>query len=174
MPKLTIVVLALMLALAGPAAPAEIRCITANTIDGSSDPLAANFSGTALRVRGGNLPGLDLEVFSSDDAFVDPVTCDVGGTITCAGWDTDGAAEVYKKCQRNAPWRQVSNTGTITAATAFFGLEDSDCLYALKITDTGTTGSVCLHLAVTSERSLIPTNAVEDGSEIKPWSELVP
>ncbi len=161
--------LLLLALLATPAEAARIECITANTIDGST-----SLSATAIRVKGGNLAGADIEVYSDADAEDGPTTCTVGGSITCAGWDTSGAAEIWKRCDRNAPWLQMGNTATMTAATRYSVVLESDCLVALKVTDTGAGGDVCLYLSVTSEKGLSPTNEVQDGSTKGSWAELVP
>ncbi len=165
--------LALWLALffvAGSAAAARVECITAATID----PVTL-LSGTAIRVKGGNLSA-DIEVYSTDDASgVVPSIC---GAITCAGFDAGALAEVWTKCDRKAPWLLMENTFPFSEA-AKRGVDfESDCLIALKVTNTGATGSACLYLSVTNDRGLGPEDntktTVQDGEEKGDWAKKVP
>ena len=154
---------------------ARIECITGQSVetvacsDGTATPSTCDLSRTAIRVKTGNTTA-DIEVYADTDAVDSPSTCSVGGVVTCNGWDGTGEIAVYKKCDHNSTWRQVPNTTNRTAMFGWSIVRESDCHYALRVVNDGSTNSGCFYLSVTGERGLPADAEVTEGDETGRWA----
>lgn len=188
-------VVAVLVLICAPAAALRIECITPATTRSAVNCTAADdpwdcctgsgagatcddLSATAIRVDGHG--PVDYEIYASSEAEDAPTECTpvigAGAAVTCAGYDTTGEAELWSKCDPNAPWLQTNNTTAVNAASGAArwgqGL-DSDCLYALKITDTGSGDDACFYLSIVSSR-LNRDQETQDGVDTRRTTELVP
>ena len=115
---------------------------------------ADDFSATALQTTAKSGAAYEFEVFSDDD-FIDgsgqtvPTTCTADDTtvVTCNGWDTNASAEIWMRCDANAPWVQMPGTSTYTAKALVGPVNLGRCQIRLKVVSSGATSSACLYLA---------------------------
>lgn len=160
--------IALML-LAVPAEAARIECITtATTVTVDANELSA----TALQTSVKDI-NYNIEIYSDDDAASAPATCTAADAtvVTCNGWDTSGSAEVWWRCDQNAPFLKMSGTGTYTAPVNIGWTASTDCQIRLKLVTDGDTNSACLYLAVTGPGDFSdPTKEVQDESSKGAWA----
>lgn len=145
-----------------PAAAAHIECITANTVVTESiGATTVDLSATGAETKNQTVT-LNLEIYSDAEAEDAPVTC---GAITCNGFD-GASVEIWWKCDRNAPWGQMEDTATFTAAGVEGRVLTAGCFIRLRLI--GGTGDSCMYLGITGQ-GFNSTKEVQDGVSSGPF-----